>query len=187
MKFPLSWLKTHLETEASLDEILACLNTIGLEVEGVEDKARALASFRIARVVEATQHPNADRLRALTVDAGDGKFLSVVCGAPNARTGLVGVLAMPGDTIPATGTVLKVGEIRGVKSEGMMCSARELGLGEDHSGIIDCRRMRRSAQATPPGPAWTTRSSRSASRPTAATRFPCMAWRATWPRPGWAG
>ena len=137
MKFPLSWLKTHLETAASLDEILACLNTIGLEVEGVEDKARALASFRIARVVEATQHPNADRLRALTVDAGDGKFLSVVCGAPNARTGLVGVLAMPGDTIPATGTVLKVGEIRGVKSEGMMCSARELGLGEDHSGIID--------------------------------------------------
>ena len=137
MKFPLSWLKTHLETEASLEEILACLNTIGLEVEGVEDKARALASFRIARVVEATQHPNADRLRALTVDAGDGKLLSVVCGAPNARTGLVGVLAMPGDTIPATGTVLKVGEIRGVKSEGMMCSARELGLGEDHSGIID--------------------------------------------------
>ncbi len=137
MKFPLSWLKTHLETEASLEEILACLNSIGLEVEGVEDKARALASFRIARVVEAVQHPNADRLRALTVDAGDGKFLSVVCGAPNARAGLIGVLAMPGDTIPATGTVLKVGEIRGVKSEGMMCSARELGLGEDHSGIID--------------------------------------------------
>ncbi len=137
MKFPLSWLKAHLETEASLDAILECLNTIGLEVEGVEDPGRALASFRIARVVEATQHPNADRLRALKVDAGDGKLLSVVCGAPNARTGLIGVLAMPGDTIPATGTVLKVGEIRGVKSEGMMCSARELGLGEDHSGILD--------------------------------------------------
>ncbi len=137
MKFSLSWLKTHLETTASLDDILASLNTIGLEVEGVEDRGRALASFRIARVVEATQHPNADRLRALTVDAGDGKLLSVVCGAPNARTGLVGVLALPGDFIPGTGITLKVGEIRGVKSEGMMCSARELGLGEDHSGIID--------------------------------------------------
>ena len=137
MKFSLSWLKTHLETTASLDEILASLNTIGLEVEGVEDRGKALASFRIARVVEAVQHPNADRLRALQVDAGDGKLISVVCGAPNARTGLVGVLAMPGDTIPVSGTVLKVGEIRGVKSEGMMCSARELGLGEDHSGILD--------------------------------------------------
>jgi phenylalanyl-tRNA synthetase beta chain len=134
MKFTLSWLKQHLETEATLDYILNALNTIGLDVE---DRGRALAGFRIARVVEAVPHPNADRLRALKVDPGDGTLLSVVCGAPNARTGLVGVLAMPGDTIPATGTVLKVGEIRGVKSEGMMCSARELGLGEDHSGIID--------------------------------------------------
>lgn len=137
MKFTLNWLKRHLETEASLEDILAALNTIGLEVEGVEDKGKALAGFRIAHVVEAVQHPNADRLRALTVDAGDGKLLSVVCGAPNARTGLRGVLAMPGDYIPGTGITLKVGDIRGVKSEGMMCSARELGLGEDHSGIID--------------------------------------------------
>ncbi|MDO9710623.1 phenylalanine--tRNA ligase subunit beta [Paracraurococcus lichenis] len=137
MKFTLSWLKAHLETEASLAEILAVLNRIGLEVEGVEDRGAALASFRIAHVVEAVQHPNADRLRALKVDPGDGKLLSVVCGAPNARTGMKGVLALPGDHIPGTGITLKTGEIRGVKSEGMMCSARELGLGDDHTGIID--------------------------------------------------
>ncbi|MCB4824690.1 phenylalanine--tRNA ligase subunit beta [Roseicella aerolata] len=137
MKFPLSWLKRHLETEASVAEITATLNRIGLEVEGVEDRGAALAAFRIARVVEAVQHPNADRLRALKVDPGDGRLLSVVCGAPNARTGMKGVLALPGDHIPGTGITLKTGEIRGVKSEGMMCSARELGLGEDHTGIID--------------------------------------------------
>ncbi|TCZ57792.1 phenylalanine--tRNA ligase subunit beta [Roseicella aquatilis] len=137
MKFPLSWLKRHLETEAPLADILATLNRIGLEVEGVEDRGAALAAFRIARVVEAVQHPNADRLRALTVDPGDGRLLSVVCGAPNARTGMKGVLALPGDYVPGTGITLKPGEIRGVKSEGMMCSARELGLGDDHTGIID--------------------------------------------------
>jgi phenylalanyl-tRNA synthetase beta chain len=137
MKFPLSWLKRHLETEAPLAEITATLNRIGLEVEGVEDRGAALAAFRIARVVEAVQHPNADRLQALKVDPGDGRLLSVVCGAPNARTGMKGVLALPGDYVPGTGITLKPGEIRGVKSEGMMCSARELGLGEDHTGIID--------------------------------------------------
>ena len=137
MKFPLSWLRAHLETEASLAEILACLNRIGLEVEGVEDRGATLAAFRIARVVEAVQHPNADRLRALKVDAGDGVLLSVVCGAPNARAGLVGVVALPGAFIPGTGITLKKGEIRGVASEAMMLSAREMGLGDDHSGIVD--------------------------------------------------
>src|SRR4051794_19251777 len=137
MKFPLSWLKAHLETEAPLAEILAVLNRIGLEVEGVEDRAAALATFRIAQVVEAVQHPNADRLRALKVDPGDGKLLSVVCGAPNARTGMKGVLALPGAFIPGTGITLKKGEIRGVASEAMMLSAREMGLGDDHSGIVD--------------------------------------------------
>jgi phenylalanyl-tRNA synthetase beta chain len=137
MKFTLSWLRDHLETDAPLDRILAALNTIGLEVEGVEDRVAALAPFRIAHVVEAVQHPNADRLRALTVDAGDGKLLSVVCGAPNARAGMKGVLGLPGAFVPGTGITLKVGEIRGVKSEGMMCSTRELGLGDDHEGIID--------------------------------------------------
>ncbi|MDJ0386828.1 phenylalanine--tRNA ligase subunit beta [Roseomonas sp. E05] len=137
MKFSVSWLKQHLQTDASLDQITAALNTIGLEVEGVEDRGAALAPFRIAHVVEAVQHPNADRLRACKVDVGDGVIRSVVCGAPNARTGMKAVLGLPGAYVPGTGITLKVGEIRGVKSEGMMCSSRELGLGDDHEGIID--------------------------------------------------
>jgi phenylalanyl-tRNA synthetase beta chain len=137
MKFTLNWLKSHLETEAPLEAILATLNRIGLEVEGVEDRGAALAGFRIAHVVEAVQHPNADRLRALKVDAGDGTLLSVVCGAPNARAGMKGVVALPGAFIPGTGITLKKGEIRGVASEAMMLSAREMGLGDDHSGIVD--------------------------------------------------
>ena len=137
MKFPLSWLRTHLAGEAPLADILAALNTIGLEVEGVADRGAALAGFRIARVVEAVPHPNADRLRALRVDAGDGRLLSVVCGAPNARAGLMGVVALPGAFIPGTGITLKASEIRGVASEAMLLSAREMGLGDDHSGIVD--------------------------------------------------
>jgi phenylalanyl-tRNA synthetase beta chain len=137
MKFTLSWLRDHLDTEASVDEIARTLNAIGLEVEGIEDRGAALASFRIARVIEAVQHPNADRLRALRVDVGDGRELSVVCGAPNARTGMMGVAALPGAFIPGTGITLKAGEIRGVKSEAMMLSAREMGLGDDHTGIVD--------------------------------------------------
>ena len=137
MKFTLSWLREHLDTEASLERITTTLSAIGIEVEGVEDRAAALASFRIARVIEAVQHPNADRLRALRVDAGDGHELSVVCGAPNARTGMKGVLAVAGAYIPGTGITLKAGEIRGVKSEAMMLSAREMGLGDDHTGIVD--------------------------------------------------
>ncbi len=137
MKFPLSWLKAHLETEAPVGDIAAALNRIGLEVEGIEDRGAALAPFRIARVVEAAQHPNADRLRALKVDPGDGRLLSVVCGAPNARAGMKGVLALPGAFVPGTGITLKKGEIRGVASEAMLLSAREMGLGDDHSGIVD--------------------------------------------------
>jgi len=137
MKFSVRWLREHLDTDAPLEKILAALNTIGLEVEGVEDRAAPLASFRIARVIEAIQHPNADRLRHLRVDIGDGVERSVVCGAPNARTGMMGVAAIPGDYIPGTGITLKAGEIRGVKSEAMMLSAREMGLGDDHSGIVD--------------------------------------------------
>jgi phenylalanyl-tRNA synthetase beta chain len=137
MKFPLSWLREHLETQASLEELTSTLSAIGIEVEGVEDRGAALASFRIARVIEAVQHPNADRLRALRVDVGDGRELSVVCGAPNARTGMLGVAALPGAFIPGTGITLKAGEIRGVKSEAMMLSAREMGLGDDHTGIVD--------------------------------------------------
>lgn len=137
MKFTLSWLREHLETEATLERIATTLSSIGLEVEGVEDRGAALSAFRIAHVLEAVQHPNADRLRALKVDAGDGRVYSVVCGAPNARAGMKGVLALPGAFIPGTGITLKQGEIRGVKSEAMMLSAREMGLGDDHSGIVD--------------------------------------------------
>jgi phenylalanyl-tRNA synthetase beta chain len=136
MKFSLSWLKTHLDTTASLDEITDTLTKIGLELEGVEDRAAALAPFVIAHVVEAVQHPNADRLRACKVDIGSG-IVSVVCGAPNARTGMKAVFAAPGAFIPGTGITLKIGEIRGVQSAGMLLSAREMGLGNDHDGIMD--------------------------------------------------
>lgn len=137
MKFTLSWLKTHLDTTASLAEITDTLTRIGLELEGVQDRGAALAAFRIAHVVEAVPHPNADRLRVCQVDAGDGALVTVVCGAPNARTGLKGVFAPAGSFVPGINTTLKVGEIRGVQSAGMLLSARELGLGDDHSGIID--------------------------------------------------
>ena len=138
VKFTLSWLREHLEgCDAPLGRITDTLSAIGLEVEGVEDRGAALAPFRVARVIEAVQHPNADRLRALQGGAGDGRVLSVVCGAPNARTGMKGVLALPGAFIPGTGITLKKGEIRGVPSEGMLLSAREMGLGDDHTGIVD--------------------------------------------------
>lgn len=137
MKFTLSWLKDHLETEASLDTIVTTLTMIGLEVEGVTDASAALAPFVIARVISAEQHPNADRLRVCMVDPGTGDPIQVVCGAPNARTGLIGVFAPPGTHVPGTGVDLKVGEIRGVESHGMLLSERELGLSDEHSGIID--------------------------------------------------
>ena len=137
MKFTLSWLKTHLDTTASLVEITDTLTRIGLELEGVQDRGAALAPFRIAQVVEAVPHPNADRLRVCRVDAGDGTLVSVVCGAPNARTGLKGVFAPAGSFIPGSGVTLKVGEIRGVQSAGMMLSVSEMGLGDDHSGIVE--------------------------------------------------
>ncbi len=136
MKFSLSWLKTWLETDALLEDILATLNKIGLEVEGVENKAEALRPFTIAQILEATPHPNADKLQVCRVNTGAAE-LSVVCGAPNARTGLRAVFAPAGSVIPANGMMLKVGEIRGVKSEGMLTSFRELGLGDEHDGIIE--------------------------------------------------
>jgi phenylalanyl-tRNA synthetase beta chain len=137
MKFSLSWLKTHLQTDATLDVITDTLTRIGLELEGVEDPGSKLAAFRVAHVIEAMQHPNADRLRVCKVDVGDKEIVTVVCGAPNARTGMKAIFAAPGSYIPGTDTTLKVGEIRGVKSAGMLLSAREMGLGDDHSGIMD--------------------------------------------------
>jgi phenylalanyl-tRNA synthetase beta chain len=136
MKLTLSWLRDHLETDASLAEIVDRLTMIGLEVESVDDRS-ALKPFVIARVVEARPHPDADRLKVLMVDAGDGRPVQVVCGAPNARAGLLGAFAAPGTYIPGTGITLSVGTIRGVESRGMMCSERELMISDDHEGIID--------------------------------------------------
>ena len=136
MKFTLGWLKDHLETDATADRIADALNAIGLEVEGIDNPAAKLSAFRIARVLTATRHPQADKLQVLSVDAGEGP-LQVVCGAPNARAGLVGVFGAPGAIVPSNGMELKVAAIRGVESNGMMCSARELELGEDHDGIIE--------------------------------------------------
>ncbi len=137
MKFSLSWLKQYLETEATIEEIAAKLNAIGLEVEGIEDPTEKLAGFRVAKVLTAAKHPDADKLQVLSVDTGEGDPLQVVCGAPNARAGMIGVLGLPGATVPANGLVLKKSAIRGVESNGMMCSTRELELGEDHDGIIE--------------------------------------------------
>ena len=137
MKFTLSWLKEHLDTSEPLDSIVEALTRVGLEVEGVEDKAKALAAFTVAYVIEAKQHPNADRLRVCMVDTGAGEPVQVVCGAPNARTGMKSVFSPPGTYIPGKDITLGKGVIRGVESNGMLCSAAELQLSEDHDGIID--------------------------------------------------
>ena len=136
MKFTLSWLKTHLETDAPVEAIAAKLTAIGLEVEEVRRPGEELAPFTVAHVVEARPHPNADKLRLCVVETGSGQ-VEVVCGAPNARTGMKGVFAPPGTTIPGTGTVLKKAKIRGVESCGMLCSEREMGLSDEHEGIIE--------------------------------------------------
>ncbi len=143
MKFTFSWLKDHLETRAPLDEILSALTDLGLEVEGIEDPAKSLGAFTICRVIEAAKHLNADKLRLCRVETWPNgpdrpsEEVQVVCGAPNARTGLVGVFAAPGVHIPGTGVDLKPGVIRGVESNGMLCSERELMISDDHEGIID--------------------------------------------------
>ncbi len=136
MKFSLSWLKDHLDTDADIHGVADALNRIGLEVEGIENPAEKLAGFRVAKVLAAERHPQADKLQVLTVDAGDGA-VQVVCGAPNARAGLVGVFGLEGAVVPANGMVLRKAAIRGVESNGMMCSTRELELGDDHDGIIE--------------------------------------------------
>src|SRR3954451_19559258 len=137
MKFTLSWLKEHLDTEKSAEAIADRLTNIGLEVEELSNPAEALAPFRIARVLTAEKHPQADKLQVLTVDAGTGEQIQVVCGAPNARPGMLGVFGSPGAYVPGSGLSLKAAAIRGVESRGMMCSSRELELGDDHSGIIE--------------------------------------------------
>ena len=137
MKFTLSWLKEHLDTDESVEKLADKLTMIGLEVESIEDKAKLLAPFTIARVISAEQHPNADRLRVCMVDTGSGAPVQVVCGAPNARAGLISVFSPPGTFIPGKNITLGVGTIRGVESRGMLCSAAELQISEDHDGIME--------------------------------------------------
>ena len=138
MKFTLSWLKDHLDTDEPLETIADKLTMIGLEVEHIEDKAKSLAPFSIARVISSEQHPNADRLRVCMVDTGDGAApVQVVCGAPNARAGLVSVFSPPGTFIPGKNITLGIGTIRGVESRGMLCSAAELQISEVHDGIME--------------------------------------------------
>lgn len=136
MKFTLGWLKDHLETEASVGEIVETLIEIGLEVDTVDDPAAELSAFRVAHVVSAEQHPDADRLRVCRVDTGDGT-VQVVCGAPNARAGMKGVFAPVGTWVPGIEVELKAAKIRGIESSGMLVSEREMGLSDEHDGIID--------------------------------------------------
>ncbi len=136
MKFTLSWLKDHLETDAPLDKITDALTALGLELEEVHDPAKDFEAFTVGYVVEAKKHPNADKLKVCIVDTGEEE-IQVVCGAPNARTGMKGVFAPAGTHIPGTGMDLKKGVIRGEESNGMLCSEREMGLSDEHTGIID--------------------------------------------------
>src|ERR1700688_3815905 len=137
MKFTLAWLKEHLDTDSALGEITDRLTMIGLEVERVEDMGKQLAPFTIARVAEAKQHPNADRLRVCMVDTGSGDPVPGGGGAPNARTGMKGVFVPPGAYIPGKDITLAVGTIRGVESRGMLVSEAELQISDNHDGIID--------------------------------------------------
>ena len=136
MKFTLSWLKDYLKTDCKLDEIIASLTDIGLEVESVNDLAKDLAHFIVGEIISVEQHPNADRLKVCKVSTGNG-VNQIICGASNARAGIKVVVARPGDFIPGLDTIIKVGKIRGVESYGMMCSERELELSDEHEGIIE--------------------------------------------------
>src|SRR6266849_3906673 len=137
MKFTLAWLKEHLETDEPLERIVEKLTMIGLEVESVADRGKALTPFTIARVISAEAHPNADRLRVCLVDTGAGEPVQVVCGAPNARAGMKGVFVPPGAFIPGKNMTLGIGKIRGVESRGMLVSEFELKISDDHEGIIE--------------------------------------------------
>src|SRR5271167_4505774 len=136
MKFTLSWLKQHLDTDAAVAEVASAMTMAGLEVEHVEDPGAKLAAFSVAKIVEAVQHPNADRLRVCQVDTKDGRK-EIVCGAPNARAGLTTIYAPLGAYIPGSGITLEARPVRGVTSNGMLCSAKELKVAEESDGILE--------------------------------------------------
>ena len=137
MIITLPWLKQHLNTKASQTEIIDKLTNIGLEVEGIKENKGELGKFKIAKILKVEQHPNADKLKVCDVSIGEKEILKVVCGAPNARDGLVTVYAPPGAIIPKTKFQLKIAKIRGVKSKGMLCSESELNISNESSGIIE--------------------------------------------------
>ena len=136
MKFTLSWLKDHLDTTASVEEIAEALTDLGLEVEGIENPLATLANFTLGKVKHAEKHPDADRLTVCMVETDEGER-QIVCGAPNAREGITVVICKPGQYIPGIDTTIQVGKIRGVESHGMMASEREMQLSDEHDGIIE--------------------------------------------------
>ncbi|WP_309090575.1 phenylalanine--tRNA ligase subunit beta [Phenylobacterium sp.] len=136
MKFTLSWLKEHLETDATVEQVVEAMTMAGLEVESVEDPAAKLGKFTVAKIVEAVQHPNADKLRVCQVETKDGR-LEIVCGAPNARAGLTTIYAPIGAYVPGSGITLEARPVRGVVSNGMLCSAKELEVAEESDGIVE--------------------------------------------------
>jgi phenylalanyl-tRNA synthetase beta chain len=153
MKFTLSWLKEHLATNASVQEVVDAMTMAGLEVESVEDPAAKLAKFTVAKIVEAVQHPNADKLRVCQVDTKDGR-LEIVCGAPNARPGLTTIYAPIGAYVPGSGITLEARPVRGVVSNGMLCSGRELEVADDAEGIVELPADLAVARAPPKLSAW---------------------------------
>ena len=137
MKFTLNWLKRHLDTNASLEEICDKLTAIGLELEDLEDRAKSFAPFTVAEIITANPHPNADKLKVLSVKTKDSDSVQVVCGAPNAKAGMKGIFASEGTYIPGLEVTLKKTKIRGIESNGMMVSEREMCLSDEHEGIIE--------------------------------------------------
>ena len=136
MKFTLSWLRDYLKTNSSVDQIVEALTDLGLEVEEVIDPARNLSHFKIGEIISTEKHPSADKLKVCNVLTEKGKQ-KIICGAPNARSGIKVVVAQPGDYVPGINTKIKVGKIRGIESFGMMCSEKELEISEEHDGIIE--------------------------------------------------
>ena len=186
MKFTLAWLKEHLDTKASVAEIAETLTRIGLEVEEVLDPAKALKEFRVAEVVKAEKHPDADKLQVLEVDTG-AERLQVVCGAPNARAGLKGVFAPVGSYVPGIDLTLTKAKIRGVESNGMMLSERELELSDEHAGIIELAESAKVGSPAAKALGLDDACSISPSRRTGPTASACAASPATSPRPVSAG
>ena len=137
MIITLPWLKEHLKTNANENEIINKLTNIGLEVESVKENSGELSEFKIAKIIKVEKHPNADKLKVCDVNIGEKETLKVVCGAPNARDGLITIYAPPGAKIPKTKFQLKIVKIRGVESRGMLCSESELNLSDESDGIIE--------------------------------------------------